>query len=170
VRTKGSIEGWSEGSGIDGMHAGRNGLIAIILFFHPFHTECLFQFLDFRPLLLHRFPRCLCGHGWCRLRRGASRTACTGSWCGLMIQYDDIPSHDIESRQFLQCILRIKDVFIHHECLAACLRCRAQTDLTNRAELTEQIVQLLGGDLEGERLHVENARDIGRQAGLQRMK
>jgi len=39
----------------------------------------------------------------------------------LVVEYNQIPVTDIESRQMITCILGIKDVFIDDKCRATCL-------------------------------------------------
>lgn len=65
-----------------------------------------------------------------------------------------VAAADVEAGQVVDGILRVVDVLVHHKRGPARVGRVAEPNLPDRAELAEDVVHLLRGDLEGEVPHV----------------
>lgn len=86
----------------------------------------------------------------------------------LVIEYDEIAVAHIEARQMVAGVLSIVDVLIDHECRALSVGRCPHPDLLDSAILSEQVVELLGGDVEGQVPHVEDLVDLRGEARLRK--
>jgi len=66
----------------------------------------------------------------------------------LMIQDNDVSALDIESGEVLHCVLSIIDIIVDHKRCASCLVAVSTSNLSYRAKLAKDVVELLRRELE----------------------
>ena len=80
---------------------------------------------------------------------------------GVVVQHDEVSIRHVESAEVVHRLLGVVDVLVHHVGGALRVLLVPESDLADGAVLAEDVVHLVGGDVEGKITHVEHAVHLG---------